>query len=71
MNASQLILSSVSWKRHPGHGSYFYYDDGDTVAVLRINNFPEEVLFTLINGMEIIDLEDRPVGWTLEQDEAG
>jgi hypothetical protein len=33
------------------------------VALLRLNNFPEEPLLTLIFGLEIIDIEDVPEKW--------
>lgn len=68
MNTKDLIQSSVLWKRHLGHNRYFTFDDGERVAVLRLNNFPEEVLFTLINGSEILDLEEKPLGWILEDE---
>jgi hypothetical protein len=32
-----------------------------------MNNFPDEILYTVINGLEIIDIEDKPENWELEE----
>ncbi|WP_313531983.1 hypothetical protein [Sphingobacterium multivorum] len=43
-----------------------YNEEYDKLILLRMNNFPEEPLYTLINGLDITDLEDKPTGWNLE-----
>jgi hypothetical protein len=66
MENKNLILSNIFWKKHPENERYYYLKDNDKIILLRINNFPDEPLYTLINGLNIIDIEDKPVGWSLE-----
>ncbi|WP_312363789.1 hypothetical protein [Sphingobacterium sp.] len=67
MNNEELISSTIFWKKHPEIGYYYYNEEYDKLIILRINNFPEEPLFTLINGLDITDLEDKPIEWNLER----
>ncbi|WON95028.1 hypothetical protein [Sphingobacterium sp. UGAL515B_05] len=67
MNNEELISSTIFWKKHPEIGYYYYNEEYDKLILLRMNNFPEEPLFTLINGLDITDLEDKPIGWNLER----
>lgn len=67
MNNEELISSTIFWKKHPEIGYYYYNEEYDKLILLRINNFPEEPLFTLINGLDITDLEDKPIEWNLER----
>ena len=67
MNNEELISSTIFWKKHPEIGYYYYNEEYDKLILLRMNNFPEEPLFTLINGLDITDLEDKPTGWNLER----
>lgn len=61
-----LIGTNVFWKKHPNNERYFYLRKDSDVVLLRVNNFPDEPLFTLINGLDIMDIEDRPSGWNLD-----
>lgn len=67
MTNGELISSTVFLKKHPDIGYYYYNEEYDKLILLRMNNFPEEPLFTLINGLDITDLEDKPIGWNLER----
>ncbi|MCS4167681.1 hypothetical protein D3C81_1563860 [compost metagenome] len=67
MNNEELISSTILWKKHPEIGYYYYNEEYDKLILLRMNNFPEEPLYTLINGLDITDLEDKPTGWNLER----
>jgi hypothetical protein len=67
MNNEELISSTILWKKHSEIGYYYYNEEYDKLILLRMNNFPEEPLFTLINGLDITDLEDKPTGWNLER----
>ncbi|WP_333626215.1 hypothetical protein [Sphingobacterium siyangense] len=51
MNNEELISSTIFWKKHPEIGYYYYNEEYDKLILLRMNNFPEEPLFTLINGL--------------------
>jgi hypothetical protein len=66
MKEKSVLNSTIFWKKIPNNESYFYSEKYENFIYLRINNFPEEPLFTLINGLEIWDIEDRPDGWILE-----
>lgn len=67
MTNKELITSTIFWKKHPEIGYYYYNEEYDKLILLRMNNFPEEPLYTLINGLDITDLEDKPTGWNLER----
>ncbi len=65
MNNEELISSTIFWKKNPEIGYYYYNEEYDKLILFRINNFPEKPLYTLINGLDITDLEDKPTGWNL------
>ncbi|OJZ06257.1 hypothetical protein [Sphingobacterium sp. 40-24] len=67
MTNEELISSTIFWKKHPDIDYYYYNEEYDKLILLRMNNFPEEPLYTLINGLDITDLEDKPTGWNLER----
>lgn len=60
-----LLTSDISWVQHPVNQRYYFVEFKNRVVLLRINNFPDEPLYTLINGLDIMDIEDRPNGWSL------
>lgn len=66
MTNGELISSTVFWKNIQTLGITNYNEEYDKLILLRMNNFPEEPLYTLINGLDITDLEDKPTGWNLE-----
>lgn len=66
MENKDLILSDIFWKKHPHNERYYYLQNKDKFILLRINDFPDEPLYTLINGIDIMDIDDKPVGWKLE-----
>lgn len=62
----KLMSSKIVWKNHPNNLKYFYTEFDKRIILLRLNNFPDEPLLTIIDGLEIIDIEERPSGWDLE-----
>jgi len=58
----QLVL----WKKHPSSLRYWYTDLKDELIFLRMNNFPDEPLYTLITRSEITDFDDLPEKWIVE-----
>jgi len=66
MEISVLMKKDIFWKIHPTYRRYWYIEAEGRLILLRINNFPEELLFTIINGLDIVDIEDTPSNWTLE-----
>ena len=60
--SDKLIL----WKKHELGLRYWYSEiDGD-ILFLRMNNFPDEPLYTLISKKTIRDYDDLPDRWVLE-----
>lgn len=66
MDSNKLINSNITWISHQ-HKRFFYTKNNGSVILLRVNNFPEEPLLTLINGLEVFDIEDTPIGWIFER----
>jgi len=65
MENKNLILSDIFWKKHPENERYYYFEKNNKIILLRINNFPDEPLYTLINELKITDIDDKPTGWIL------
>jgi hypothetical protein len=50
-----LVKQSIYWQKNTSSERYFYaYNDGK-LLLLRLNNFPDEPLLTLIIGLDILD----------------
>jgi hypothetical protein len=62
----KLMKSKIVWKIHPNNIKYFYVEFEKRIILLRLNNFPDEPLLTIIDGFEVIDIEERPSVWELE-----
>jgi hypothetical protein len=61
---SELTVRPIRWE-HSGDGEFPYHAevDGRTLTV-RVNDFPAEPLYTLIvDGSELLDLDDWPTVW--------
>lgn len=65
MDNKALLLKNIVWEKHPHNEKYYFSIQDGISIILRINNFPEEPLFTLINGLDIMDIEDLPTFWEL------
>jgi len=58
-----LLNASLTWtKRAPATFEAVFKGEP---AILRLNDFPDEVAFTLLVRGDEIDLEERPKGWHL------
>ena len=61
----KFLNESITWKRHEKNTRYFYtYFDKDLI-LLRLNDFPDEPLLTIIVGIEIKDIDDTPSKWII------
>lgn len=67
MDSKRLLNSQIKWKRSAFNEKYFQAEVNGELLILRLNNFPEEPLLTLINGQEILDVEERPLNWQFEE----
>ena len=54
------------WKKHPSDQRYWMSSVGNQTLYLRMNNFPEEPLYTLISSTVIENFDDLPSQWILE-----
>jgi hypothetical protein len=66
MKISELVEKKYFLKRHPKMSNFFYFYDDDNLVLLRINVTPEESLFDIINGLEVMIGDDIPPLWELE-----
>jgi len=66
METKKLLEKKIFWKKNSTDKKYFYHYEDDKIILLRINNFPDEPLYTIINGLDILDIEDKPKEWMLE-----
>lgn len=60
---NDLIYKSIIWIKHPSNKKYFYAYHNSGLLLLRLNNFPDEPLFTLIKQLDISDIDDTPENW--------
>jgi len=67
MDNNFLVKTKIHWKRIPLSKGYFYADYEKRRLILRLNNFPDEPIYTLINGLEITDIEEKPIQWSFER----
>ncbi|MBK9445233.1 MAG: hypothetical protein IPO00_03560 [Betaproteobacteria bacterium] len=62
---NELIGMKIDWTETSESPYIFQAISNDKVIKLRLNDFPEEPLCTLIFAGQQIDLEDFPALWTL------
>ena len=63
MDRKEILKAKIKWERIPENIRYCSAEYNGSLLLLRINNFPDEPLFTLINGKEITDFDDLPSKW--------
>ncbi len=66
LNMNNYIFNSeIVWHRIPLNNRFFHTYYENELYLLRLNNFPDENLITIIKEKEIIDLEDIPKSWKI------
>lgn len=68
MNTNEILKAKIEWQPIE-NSSFFYCLIDNRIVYLRINNWPDEILFTLINELEILDLEESPKNWKINYNE--
>ncbi len=58
-----LTVTELEWLVHPDRKGYYYAKVENQTLSLRLNDFPEEPLYTLIWKDQSIDLEEKPSLW--------
>lgn len=56
----------IKWSKHTSNDRYWLAKFDDKTFYLRMNNFPDEPLYTFISKKQIEDLDDLPENWFLE-----
>lgn len=65
LHNEDYLKAAIYWQNHEMNHRYFFaYADG-VLLLLRMNDFPDEPLLTLINGLEIMDIDDVPPDWII------
>jgi hypothetical protein len=59
----QFKEMQISWVKHPTNERYYYTRIDNDIILLRLNDFPDEPLLTLIYGLDILDVEEVPQNW--------
>jgi len=65
MKNKKLFQQKIFWQKHLSNKRFFFHYEEGNLILLRINNFPEEPLYTLIDSLEIIDFDDPPQQWII------
>lgn len=65
---NELINMHIKWEKHPYSDRFFYFYDNECLILLRLNDFPDEPLLTLINGFEITDFDEYSKDWKIPFD---
>lgn len=60
-----IMEASIIWNKHPENVRFWYSTWKEETIYLRINNFPEESLYTLISKNKIVDINDLPEEWII------
>ena len=68
MNLNSIFSQNIKFQKHSSNNRYFYTYINDELLLLRMNDFPDEPLFTIILGLQIIDIDDAPENWEIPYD---
>lgn len=66
-NIRELLSMSLSWIKEAGRPQWRAMHDGEKYE-LRMNNFPDESLYTLTRRGESVDFDDTPEGWSIPRE---
>jgi hypothetical protein len=67
MDINQLTNRTLTWVKVRGHPEWIVWVDGQKY-VLVMNDFPDEVMYTVKSTDDAFDLDDCPVTWTLSEE---
>lgn len=62
MDVKNLLQANLEWVEQVDAPRFYRTEHKGEKLLLRLNNFPEEPLFTVI-GESIFDIEERPKTW--------
>jgi hypothetical protein len=64
MRKKNILNTRLIWTQHSENHKFFQTKYNGKKVLLRLNNFPEEPLYTIF-GETSFDLDDKPTLWTL------
>ena len=64
-NVEELLNKKIIWIQNFDEPSIFESNYNGRCCILRMNNFPEEPMYTLFWKEESLDMDDAPKCWTL------
>ena len=64
MVAKDLLTLPLVWKKV--RNGLWSTSVRDKACLLRMNNFPQEALYTVMVGDSSLEIDDAPGGWTIE-----
>ena len=65
LGIKQVLDTKITWQEVTPGGIEFIAIVQGHACRLRINDFPDEPLFTLTVGSNRFDLDDAPAGWKI------
>lgn len=64
-NLDFILDKSIIWNVHEENKRYYYAYFNNGFLLLRINNFPDEPMYTVIYEKYISDLDELPNQWVV------
>ena len=64
MKKETILESKIEWKQQKNDKKFFRAHFNGCELELRLNNFPEEPLYTVLGEFKF-DLDDLPSNWTV------
>ena len=65
MEINDLFKRKLTWIKNESNPIIFDLKDEKVNAIIRINDFPDEIMYTVILRDEQYDMDDLPDNWTL------
>ncbi len=63
----ELLKQKLIFKEHThGNGIYYYFTSNTELVLLRLNNFPDEPLYTVVYQSQAKYIEDKPIEWIID-----
>lgn len=62
----KLFEKKIAWKKCGVKNDEFIFSDNGKSFKLKMNDFPDEVMFTVSFENESIDIDDLPKKWKIE-----
>ena len=65
INIKNIFKQKIIWKLKEKNDLLFEVDINGELFFLKINDFPEESMYTVTNNYESIDFDDKPECWEI------